>query len=601
MAAPLINESFEDSGDPFYDAHPDAFQWVPELAEFDELIPEEIRLPGIEENVSVTPAQFSEVALRILNEDGSGFAPFSFKGRRHMLRVYDTPARRILLVAARQVEKSTMLGNRTLCYSCLIPGFRTLYVSPTSTQTKTFSNDRIREPIETSPVLKTFTTTMLSQNVFEKQFLNFSKIVLRNAFLNADRCRGIPAHTLMLDEFQDILSDNVPVIEQCTAHSPEELKHFIYSGTPKSLDNNIEKYRSDLSTQGEWVVPCDACGSAAGAGRYWNVLGEKNIGKKGLICEKCGELIDAQHQDAQWAQMVAWDPLRAPFESYRVSQLMVPWKKWDEVLLQYRHYARDKFFNEVLGLSYDSGMRPLTTAQVRACSNPIISMHPVVLRRLKKLLRDTPIFAGLDHGTGEHSYTVVCLGAYIKNIFTIFYVHRCEQELLEIPAQEKFIVDLLTEWNVLVTGSDYGGGFHMNDHLTRAFGPARIAKFQYLARVKKKVEYDQNLRRFKVHRTEVMSDIFNAIKRCQIGLPRWAEFRVPYAQDMTNIIAEYNEQLRMIQYGHRIDRPDDTFHAILYCFLASMMKFPRPDIIKPLSSDMQHVGPVSIYQGPIEQ
>src|ERR1700689_1299241 len=88
---------------------------------------------------SITPSQFTEFAFRMPTQDGMGYENFSFKGRRHMRRIYDTPARRILLVAARQVEKSTCLGNRTICYSCLIPAFKTLYVSPSATQTKTFS------------------------------------------------------------------------------------------------------------------------------------------------------------------------------------------------------------------------------------------------------------------------------------------------------------------------------------------------------------------------------------------------------------------------------------------------------------------------------
>jgi len=595
--APVDSTKSGEEEDPFEDlAH--GFEWLCDPEPFNDLIPLDFNVEDHFGVTTVTSSQFAEVALRMAGKNG--YAPFSFEGRRHMRRVYDTPAKRVLLVAARQVEKSTLLGNRTLCYSCLIPGFKTLYVSPTSTQTKTFSTDRIKEPIETSPILKAFTTTMLSQNVFEKQFLNFSKIVLRNAFLNADRTRGVPANALLLDEFQDILSDNIPVIEQCTSHSPEELKRFIYSGTPKSLDNNIEYYRGQLSTQGEWVVPCDFCGSSAGAGRYWNILGERNIGLKSLICEKCGHQLYAQHADAQWANGVEWHPTKAPFESYRVPQLMVPWKDWAEILLDYKRYPRDKFFNEVLGISYDSGMRPLTSSQVRACCLPNLSMHPVLLERLRRKLKDQFIFAGLDHGTGENSYTVVCLGAYFGNMFRIFYIHRCMGEELEPPVQERFLDELFDKWNPLIIGSDYGGGFHTNDHLVRKFGPARVSKFQYMARAKRKVEWDPALRRFKVHRSEVMSDIFNAIKRQKINFPRWEEFQDPYARDMTNIVAEYNNMLRMIQYGHSQDRPDDSFHSVLYCFLASMIKFARPDIITPLRED-QNRGPLSGWSGDVYQ
>ena len=96
---------------------------------------------------------------------------------------------------------------------------------------------------------------------------------MRYAFLNADRARGIPAYALFIDELQDILGDNIPVIEQCLSHAPEQWKQYVYAGTPKSLDNIIETYWSSHSTQNEWVVPHDCKGGEGG--RFWNVLGRR--------------------------------------------------------------------------------------------------------------------------------------------------------------------------------------------------------------------------------------------------------------------------------------------------------------------------------------
>jgi hypothetical protein len=576
--------------------------WCPEPAPYDNFLSIESKKAELPEVVGVLPSQFTEFAFRMPNlhptPNSPTHLPFSFDGRRHMRRCYDTPARRLLLVAARQVEKSTLLGNISLGYSCIISSFKSLYVSPTSVQTKTFSNDRLKEPIETSDILKKFTTRALSQNIFEKQFVNRSKITLRHAFLNADRCRGIPAYMLLLDEIQDILTDNIPVIEQCTSHAPEQWKRFVYAGTPKSLDNTIEYYRANLSTQGEWVVPCDAHGGEGG--RYWNVLGEKNIGKEGLICEKCGKLIDPRHVDAQWATMVAWDESHAPFESYRITQLMVPWKSWKEVLLDYQRYPRDKFYNEVLGISYDSGLRPLTSGHIKDnCREDILMSE---MEKYHPLSFAQQVYAGIDWGTGEHSYTVLSLGTYIDMKFRIFYMHRFEGEDTDpVPQMEK-ILELIRHFNVRVIGADYGGGFDRNDALTRAFGPQRLQKYQYMARAKKKVEWDGKLRRWKVHRTEVMSDIFNAIKRGRVfEFPRWDEFKEPCAQDMLNIFSEYNNQLMMIQYKHTLDKPDDCFHSLLYCFLASMIVQPRPDVIAPVR-EAPTTGPLwSSYTGPTNQ
>jgi hypothetical protein len=556
--------------------------------------------------LSVTPSEFTEFAFRMPNtniqkETDPTHVPFSFNGRRHMKRIYDTPAKRIHLMCGRQVEKSTALGNLAVAYSCMVPGYRTLYVSPSATQTKTFSVDRLKEPLETSDVLKGFTTTLLQQNVFEKQFVNRSKITLRYAFLNADRIRGISAWRLCIDEIQDILSDNIPVIEQAVSHADDKWKSFIYAGTPKGLDNSIEYYRSGtskdgtpMSTMGEWVVPCDHHGGETG--RYWNILGEANIQKKGLSCEKCHKLIDPAHPDAQWAMLQS----KGIFESYRIPQLMVPWRSWQEIMLDYTRYDRARFHNEVLGISYDSGLRPLTRQQlVECCTGGSMLSHS--LAKYKALSAGQPVFAGIDWGTGENTYTVLVLGTYIGNRFRIFYAHRFTGEDVNPEPQLAKISQMLQYFNVLLVGVDYGGGFHPNDYLTRLFGPKRIWKYQYLPRGKKKLYFHPGFRRYMAVRTEVMSDLFNAVKRKQIEFPNWDEFEDPHGTDFLNIFAKYNNTLRMLQYDHRPDRPDDTMHAVLYCFLASMLKFPRPDIIAP-NRELPGVGPLrSTWSGPTNQ
>jgi Phage terminase large subunit gpA, ATPase domain len=570
---------------------PDRAIWEPEpeLKE-DPLVLLEA-LKALPETSTVLPSQFTEYAFYMPDISTGGYSNFSFKGREHMRRIYDTPAKRVLLTCARQVEKSTLLGNIALCYTCMIPSYQVLYVSPSATQTTTFSNDRIKEPIETSSVLKKFTTQMLSQNILVKQFVNRSKITLRYAFLNADRTRGIPAWLLEIDEFQDILTDNLPVVEQCLSHAPEKWKRYIYAGTPKSLDNNLEYLRSRYSTQGEWVVPCDHH-----TPRYWNILGEKNIGKRGLVCEKCHNLINSQHADAQWAAMVE----DAPYENYRIPQLMVPWKSWDEIILNYEHYSRDKFYNEVLGISYDSGLRPLTLQQVKACCNPDI--HIADYESYRNLSFSQPIYAGVDWGTGENSYTVLVLATYLSMKFRVFYVHRFIGQEVDPPVQLEMIDELIRFFNVKLIGTDYGGGFDRNDHLIRQFGPQRVWKYQYMVRTKRKLEWDAKLGRFKTHRTEVMSDIFNAIKRAnQCEFPRWEDFKDPYATDMTNIFSEYNETLHMTQYKHSIDKPDDAFHAFLYAWIVSMIDRPRPDIITPRKIDPRTGAETPRYTGPLYQ
>jgi len=540
----------------------------------------------------VSPSQFAETAIRV--PEAGRISDFEFTGREYLRRIYDTSARKVLLKCGRQVEKSTTLGNRLLCYSALTNNFRCLFVAPSAEQAKVFSNDRIKDVIDSSPLLRAYTSSRVNQAVFFKKFINFSQIRLRYAYLTADRVRGIPADLVTVDELQDILIDNIPVIEQCAFHSPYKL--FLYSGTPKSMDNTIEFYWNEFSSMNEWIVPCDRHGTPNDPGSWhWNVLGEKNIGKKGLICDRCKEPIDAAHPMAKWAAM---NPMRednadkVTFEGYRIPQIMVPWVDWDEVLQALEQYPRAQFMNEKLGMSYDSGVRPITKGQLKACCKAEIRLGDI--EAFKRIAQGIRVYAGIDWGPGENaSFTVITFGGYMgTGVFNIFWIHRFTGQDLEPERQLDLISQMLSQLQVQIVGCDYGGGFYQNDALIRRFGPQKVMKYQYNPRQKKKIYWEPNLLRWMCHRSEIMSDIFNALKQQKVALPCWDDFCEPYGTDILNIFSEYNQRLRMIEYKRAPGKPDDAFHSILYCMLASMIQNPRPDIIRPTKDEgiPQHHG-----------
>ena len=924
FASPVILSS---TGEP---AIREEWDYEPEV---DDFIDDEVLAAKQREIINVSASEFTEFSVMVPDKVLKKRVPFSFHQRRYLKLPYDTPTKRLLFKCGRQVEKSTLLGNKCLAYCCINADFQVLYVSPTNLQTKTFSQDRLREPVETSEKLKAWTTTKLSDNVFLKKFVNRSQITLRYAYHNADRVRGIPSDMILIDEVQDVITDNIPVIEECASHSPYKI--FIYSGTPKSLDNPLEKYWIEQSTQNEWVVPCEHHGVPGDPGTwFWNILDESNIGAEGLICSKCKQPINSMHPMAQWASMnpeVA-KKLEEPFEGYRVPQLMVPWLKWHEILDKQKRLSRALFHNEVLGLSYDAGTRPLTRQDVIDNCQPGFLMTPQQLTKVKSSLSSaSPVFAGIDWGchdeqtriltprgfvhfkdltaedqvaqwdptsrnmsfvtpkvrtvrdwdkpllhfktkggldlmvtdthrmrtsvagrdqwvvesagetaarggninfvgsvrwegtlretftlpglpvspgyagsesrtfkmedwlellgylitegglcydgerpsclkmsqretvnhetylkmqhcldrlaipfstfpnvktgdvnwtiygkqlwqwyasnvgtssetkripreflalpeaqlrvlfqamvdgdgytdpregctggayystskelcedfqelcirlglrcvvrlhkpaegnrqarwramwsegrdyhlntpstsvehvpysgkvyccavptgfivterngcvsyqgnTGENTYTVFCLGAYLDSKFTVFYIHRFEGPESEPEVQLDLIETLIRNWNVRTVGVDYGGGYWPNDQLQRKFGQERIWKYQY-STPGVKVKWEAPLHRFLVHRTEVMSDVFNAIKRKDVfRFPDWSQFYDPFAQDFLNIFSEYNEQTRQLQYKKSPDCTDDSFHSVLYCFLASMLKIPRFDVMNP--------------------
>lgn len=556
----------------------DLFEWENEVEW--ELDSDEV-IEALPEIAHVAPSEFAEFALTIPIK--GELSPFRFEGRRYLRDIYDSNAKRALVVASRQTEKSTFLGNLALCYSALTFSFRTLYVNSSSVQATDFSRNRLKDPIETSEVIQRLVNHKVNQNVFFKQFMNRSQIVIRYAFLTADRTRGTPPDAVLIDEIQDILSQNIPVIEQGASHSAWGI--FRYAGTPKSLDNTINVYWVEQSTQNEWVIPCDYHSP-----RHWNIMGPRNIGKEYPICDRCGHRIYPMHPDAVWASMqprTQQNENRVRFDGYRICRLMTPWvqdeDKWKELLQDVENYPTAQLHNEVFGLSYDSGERPISSYQVRVACNPDIRFDDLQKNAQRC---NGGVFGGLDHGPGTNaSFTLLTLGGYIDGVYQIIYAHRFVGEDLDVSKQLSRITRKLVEVQFTLCGADHGGGHHPNDWLMRNFGMTKFWRFQYADNPGSKVRWNPKKGFFLLHRTDAMAALFSAIIRKQVKFPRWEEFRDPYGADICNIFKEYNPRSKQDQFKVSPGKSDDTFHSILYGLLISMLKIPRPDILIPTKAD----------------
>lgn len=500
-------------------------------------------------------------------------------------------------------HNSTLIGNSILARMAITPHFRALYVSPTHEQTKTFRRDRIGDPISLSEVYQKFISSTKTNNMSMVKFINYAQLVLRYAYLTADRVRGIPADVIYIDEIQDILTGNIPVIEECAGHANPLLKMFVYSGTPKSFDNTINHLWVNRSTQNEWAIPSEARqifdlkkGDAKDRSHkyYWNVpLDEGNVGLKGLICKTYGTPIYPLHPDAQWVSMnpsIREHPRLEPFESFRIPQLMVPWIRWGDILDKMESYPRGRLFNEVFALPFDSGTRPLKQQDLMECSRKDLSMR-VALDAMARAVQSKPVFFGIDWGSGENSYTVLTMGTYlggttVNDAFTNFYFKRFTGVETDPEVQLEVIHKLIALFRPLLIGVDYGGGFDRNKNLINRYGPQRIIRYQYIGGLgstakRPKIVYDGAKGRYMLERTEIMSDYFNAIKDAKIEFPMWEDWAEPYGQDFLAIFSEYNEVTRTTRYDVHPEKTDDSFHSALLCFFVSQVIYPRPDIVRP--------------------
>ena len=98
--------------------------------------------------LKITTTDFIQKTMRL---DGQ---PWRFTNRPYIYPILNNSNKRILMLAARQVEKSTSMAACMLAQGCLNPNRSYLYVSPTMKQTGVFSRKKIDEVFETSPILK---------------------------------------------------------------------------------------------------------------------------------------------------------------------------------------------------------------------------------------------------------------------------------------------------------------------------------------------------------------------------------------------------------------------------------------------------------------
>lgn len=510
---------------------------------------------------------------------------FSFEGRDYLLPIYDSGYRDILLKTARQVEKTTFLGNNLVTDSVVVPYNKSLYVSPSHTQTRQFSNEKLRPVLEQSPMIsKYFQNSAVSSQVFEKGFANGSYVFLRSAFRTADRTRGISARNLALDEIQDMLGSEIPVIMECTSHFPDAT--VLMSGTPKSFDNPIESYWQE-SSQNEWMVPCN-CTSPT----YWNFLDEKNIaptewytsGKlpPGPICKKCMKPIDITK--GRW---MTFSPGKR-VQGFRIPQLMVPWiistmEQWVKLLWKRDNYPLGQFYNEVLGLSYDNASKPITRDElIKLCDSTGKFLSDYPTPEEAAFGRRMMLTAGVDWGEGNDgseksptgkirnaSYTILTLGYYVnQKQFKVMFVKKYIGAQADPEYCIKDIARICAMYDVKLCGVDWGHGWGANNQLVRLLGANKVVQFQYLPKQKQKMKWDPIGFKYQLHRNLLISEFFFQMKEGNMIFPAWKVIE-PYAKDILSVFVEYSEYRREMKYDHKPTDPDDFLHSLHYSKLAS--------------------------------
>lgn len=443
-------------------------------------------------------------------------------------------------------------------------------MAPRGDQVTQFSGDRLAHMITHSPMIqKYYVSSKVVQQSHAKGFTNGSMTFLRSCYHTADGIRGISANSIFIDEVQDIILDNIPVIEECSAR--KNPKRMIFCGTPKTFDNAIQKLW-EQSTQHYWAIKCPHCG-------FWNVPIEfENLGRDYLCCAKCKKQINAVK-----GEYVAKYPDRE-FTGFHISQAMVagvegtgvPWSRLYEKV-ENPLYGVGKLYNECLGFSYDSGSKLLTETDIRKCCDK--ETENFSLDR-KSTWGIQTVCAGVDWGVlGGNTHTVVTIGGLDKDLkLRVLYSKKYPVDQNPVD-QVDDIASIINRAGCAVVAADRGGGVYANAFLRKALAWASLHEIEYKAKVNAGMQYNPQAKSWMTDRTRAMAGVIIDIRSERMLFPRH-EAMADFTSDLLTLSCEYNERIRAFQIIRDINTPDDFAHTLVYLRIAAKCIAPAPRALK---------------------
>ena len=519
-------------------------------------------------NLQITPMAFAESMYKLEGQ------PLRFTaGRNYLKAIHNSDIRELLMMTARQVEKSTTVSIKISNNILTKPFSRSLYIAPLNEQVKTFSRGRLDKLFRYSQndlVRKRYKSSELVDQVFHKEFLNGAEVYLRNCYEEADNIRGLSTDDICIDEIQDILVDAIPIILETQTRSKN--KHRIYTGTPKSLSNTIQQ-QWDKSSQADWVIRCPHCGKH-------QLMGVESVTPSGFICRnsRCKmDIPDIARAMGRWEHR---HPERN-FKGYRITQMMVPDISPADIYDKIENYPLLRLKNEVLGESHEKADKPFTRNFLVSITNPDF---PMMTGIANTPFANTPTFAGIDWGEGEKNgeagtgYTVITVGAYDSDgKFQILYMKRFERgKELDPDYQMKKIYQVIDTFRCRFVIADYGAGVKENKRIRKKL-MNRFAQVQYVGNQKKKINYDKNEFKYLIERSDWMTDFIDYAQDGGLrifGRDDDGMLQVLY----DNFIAIYSEYRKAANglseklfYGHSMSQPDDCFHSSFYAWFASLV------------------------------
>ena len=564
--------------------------------------------------------QFSEAMY--YTDDGR---PWRLHKMQFFKAIYDANDDRLLLKTSRQSTKTTLLRNKLATRSLTRRGNSALYLAPTGNQVSEFSKKKLDTVFTHNAALKKYSLGG-DWNVTFKQCMlpgGMSTINLRSTggHPGAEGIRGGTYNDIFKDEYQSLLEEHLPVIDECAAtfSGPDApfQAYFCNTGTPLSFDNPIEK-EWNASKGYEWRITCPHCGY------MMEPIGMHNLdpGRNYLFCTRkiCGRNVYRRTSTRQWDDEKfdkdfprippkgMWVPTNpnGKFPGFRIVRMMMPWSSMRNgngtgVLDRLDSWPERKFQNEIMGLPFEGGTQPFPESALRACCS---SPDPLPRTETEEYAMAAkyaqfPKFMGLDWAMSEKedaaAYTVYGIFALVNGKLRLIYAHKfvglgsSDPEFIQMhigTRMERFSVNLLM--------ADFGMG-HWEDRRLQASFPGRVAIAHYTGGANMaKSNFDPVSHKWIIPKTGSMMNLEVAVKGREMEFPDW-EYCEAYLKDFLRVTVEVSDATRSVVY--RKSGTDDFAHVANYAYLAMRLYRSGEMNVQSAMSGSANMGPVGVYHG----
>lgn len=495
-----------------------------------------------------------------------GYTPFSITNAPWFKAILDKGYPIVLLKTARQVGKSVGFFARAFGYMSTIPGFKSMYGAPTNTDLHTFSDEKLKDFHRFSPIINDYfmkgpdTKDSFSRWVFR----NGSSLTLRNAARGGANFRGPTNDLIGIDEMQCMPTEAIPIARKTLLRS--SFRYEIYSGTPLTMDNPIQGMW-DRSTQAEWYVRCYHC--SGGDRNYYVIVGLKNFTPMGLICDRCGKLINPL--DGMWVEHYPTSEIKG----FRIPQGLGDWTDyrdlyWNTIKTEPIHNVH----NEVLGLSYDSAVQFLSMKELRDAVDPRIELVSSIPENLA--MRKT--FIGIDWSMGGGCFTSFVVGLDLDGIHWAPLMMRIIPHGVKDGDHFGEIIVAIDTFRVNMVVADVGvhgdRNFRIADHMG---DPQRVVQCQYVYSPEYMGKFFQETRKLNVGKPMALTSFkTDMVTRKNVRLPSLDQ--IP--EFVQHLIAEKVETNRMgfLQYILPSGRNDDGLMAMVYANMAHRILRGMPPV-----------------------